>query len=391
MGRIFPGTAVAVILALVVCVSAACADEWPLPTTEVYYSQDRRVRLTVTPRELSSQLNYFSDLVHHRKSAGQQSDSTHTFARGVLQRRTRDGAWIVVWDRRLLNNVAPVSALVTDSGRYVVTFDNWFGNGVGNDVVVIYGRGGSVVRSMSLDDILPDYYVYALPRTVSSLWWGCKHRLDEPEGLLVLKVAIPTDPDEWPKQHCADLTMVLATGQPAPGTEWQNVLSEVRVVARKKRAEQDVWDAEFRAPLLAPKGAKELDWYLYLQEAFFRADPNWEEDYPETKVLRSPNASDYGPSEMYLRDALLQKDLPASVIMIASPASPDNLIAVLAKIVHEMKPGSLKNARIYVAVPHSYKDRALAALAPTGAKLIYLDPTRGIPQRGKRLKQHFGK
>jgi hypothetical protein len=190
-------------LAVLLAPVAAFADEWLPPTTETYYSSDRRVRLTVTPRDIANPLAYFEGKVRDEKQAGQRPGSAQTFALGVLERLGDGGHWMVVWDRRLVNDVAPAKALVSNSGRYVVTFDDWYSVGLGENVVVIYGHDGSLIRHLLLSDLLPDYYIKALPRSVSSLWWGGEHRIAESSDTLILKIAIP------PPKFCARPTRAI--------------------------------------------------------------------------------------------------------------------------------------------------------------------------------------
>jgi hypothetical protein len=73
--------------------------------------------------------------------------------------------------------------------------------------------------------------------------------------------------------------------------------------------------------------------------------------------------------------------------MVASPSSPDNLVRVLTATIREMKPSALKKMRIYAAVPLAYRERIAAALAPTAATFIYVDPAKPIPQRKERLER----
>ena len=70
----------------------------------------------------------------------------------------------------LSNEVAPVSALVSSDGQYLVTFDNWHSVGWGDNVVVIYRTDGSINRKYSLMQLLSEKKVRKLPTTVSSIW-----------------------------------------------------------------------------------------------------------------------------------------------------------------------------------------------------------------------------
>jgi hypothetical protein len=84
--------------------------------------------------------------------------------------------------------VAPVSALVAKDGKYVVTFDNWHSMGHGDNVVVIYGPIGELVKKLGLSDFIDGALLWRLPISVSSIWWGHGHELDEKAGVVVVKV-----------------------------------------------------------------------------------------------------------------------------------------------------------------------------------------------------------
>ena len=148
--------------------SVAYADSWFPAQVETYFSEDKNVRVTVTPRQLEDALAYFEDKVEEREPAGQKAGGNDK-ASMLLERKTTYGEWQTVWKRTLPNDVAPVSVLLSRTGRYVASFDNWHSMGHGDNVVVIYGPDGNVIRSLRLDDFLPKSYIAALPRSVSSL------------------------------------------------------------------------------------------------------------------------------------------------------------------------------------------------------------------------------
>jgi hypothetical protein len=95
----------------------------------------------------------------------------------------------MVWECELSNDVAPVSALVSDSGKYVVTFDDWHRVGRGENVVVIYGPRGRRIGRHSLETLLSPGQRRRLAMSVSSTWWGHGHYLDEKNAQVVLRVA----------------------------------------------------------------------------------------------------------------------------------------------------------------------------------------------------------
>lgn len=112
-----------------------------------------------------------------------------------------------------MNEVSPVSALVASNGGYLVTFDNWHSAGYGDDVVVIYHSNGTLVKKFGLDDLLTEGDIETLPRSVSSIWWGGEHYIDDANGLLVLKI-VSNRKNLWEdgaKFH--EMKIELATGR----------------------------------------------------------------------------------------------------------------------------------------------------------------------------------
>jgi hypothetical protein len=366
----------------------ALADQWVPARTKTYYSNDHRVRFTVIPRSIQSPLAYFQDKVEKRNQAGQKPGGS-PFARGILERKDRGGRWIAVWDKHLGNDVSPVSALVTNSGRYVVTFDNWGSMGWGNDVVVIYGPDGSVVRSLSVHDILPNYYVMALPRSVSSIWWSGKHRVADPNDVVMLKIVVPDGSGNWETRNYVEVPLVLSTGQVLPneGPAWEKALAQAEKVGKKQLAEDEAWFADFKSPLLGPK---DNNWEHYLFEAYNRLDPDWRNGsgFDATFILPAPDDADYETHRTLLRDLLLEAPPSMPNIVIASPASNDNLVNVLSEIAREATPDKLKQRRVYVVAPAVYRDRLAAIFLPTGATFTHLDPTLPIPQRQERIDEY---
>jgi hypothetical protein len=363
----------------------AAADTWMPATRHSWFSPDHHMRFTVEPRAISGPLQYFSDKVKDRNPAGQQPGGPDK-AQGTLERE-ENGHWVTLWHKPLVNDVSPVSAIVANDGAHVVTFDNWHAMGWGDDAVAIYGPDGTLIRAMGLTAFLPDDYQEALPRSVSSIQWGGEHHFSAAGDRLILEVVVPTEAEPGAAQHYTPIEVELAGGGviPPSGAGWDQALAEARKVAAADRAYAEAQRRARIAPLLGPTTTGDLEWHDYLVEAFMRLDPDWMEDFPANTVLRDPKAKDYKPSEGWVRDALLQKDLPATAIAIASPASPDNLVRVITEAARKVKPGALKGARIYVAVTDAYRGPIAAALAPTGATFIQLDPTRPIPQRKERI------
>jgi hypothetical protein len=165
-----PASSIALLL---LCPLAAQADSWAAPQTTTYDSAHGTHRFTTIPPG-------------HKGNPEIDRKKARCFGR--LEQKQKDGSYTLVWEKHLSNIVSPVSALVSDGGDYVVTFDNWHSVGRGNNVVVIYGPKGKLVRELGLRDFLTDDEVMRLPNSVSSTWWGEGHVLDEKNGWVGLKV-----------------------------------------------------------------------------------------------------------------------------------------------------------------------------------------------------------
>lgn len=98
------------------------ADTWRLPETEKYCSENKKYCLKVEPKKLESQLSYFQDKVDDKDNAGADKNVKENYCKGTFLAKGKK-----VWKVQLDNEVAPVSALVSNNGDYVITFDNWHG------------------------------------------------------------------------------------------------------------------------------------------------------------------------------------------------------------------------------------------------------------------------
>ncbi len=174
---------------LLICALPSPSDKWPLPQMKRFYSPNRQYLFRVDPRKLEGQLEYFEDKAAGRENPGAVKGVKDNYCKGTLFKLDPNGKQTLLWSRRLENEVAPVSGLVADSGQFVVTFDNWHSMGYGNDVVVIYGADGVMIKKFALEDILSQEELQRLDRSVSSRRWGSGHRI-EGDKILVLRVTL---------------------------------------------------------------------------------------------------------------------------------------------------------------------------------------------------------
>ncbi|MET0935207.1 MAG: hypothetical protein ABWX83_04415 [Luteibacter sp.] len=362
------------------------ADSWLPPKNKAYVSQDGNLRLTVIPRDIESPLAYYSDKVDHKERAGALPGDTRKSASGLLERRT-GSTWETVWRKPLVNEVAPVEALVADNGR-IVTFDNWGSTGYGDNVIATYDAKGERVNSLTLTDVVPEHYMQALPHSVSSLFWKTDARLDETAGTVTIQLIVPSAGDGF-SEHPETVQRVLdlTTGRMrAPsGGAWPDAVAKAEAVYREIKTQEAAAEAAFIAPLPAPVAGSEPEWHDYLREAFFRTDPNWKDDFPATAVLVADTPENLKRTRRFVENDFKDQLTLQGVMMIASN-SQDALVELLNEITPKYAGKLDHESRIYVAVDAKHDAAARAAIARTGAVYIHLDIDKPIPQNPERLR-----
>lgn len=357
----------------------AVADSWLPPQSQTYVSAHKTARLLVQPRVVDDRLEYFQTKVAGGTLAGRQP-------RGLVERLV-GGKWVRAWEGPLVNETAPVSALVSDDGAYAITFDNWHSMGLGDNVVVIYRRDGKVVRALALSDILPDDYVRALPRSVSSLWWSGEHRLEG--GQLLLQVVVPSNSNLDAKRQYVQLAVDLASGQVAPpaGAAWERAMAAARPIATGDRAGEASQRAYLLAPLTSPTGDDQSEWSRYLYQAGARLLPPTDGlGFRPTWILPLPASAGYGARAKEIREALSGWDGEEG-FALAAPAAADALAQLLRAGARAAKPGALRGVPVLVALPERVAGSARAALERLGAKATVFDPAVAIPQTPQRLAE----
>ena len=156
----------------------AWTDSWALPEKTEYFSENKKFRFTVTPGPIG------------RREPGEPETCMGKFD----VKEKGKNKYNTVWEKTLSNEVAPVSALVANSGNYIITFDNWHELGYGDNVIVIYNQKGDTIRQLGLNSFLSNEEIKKLPHTVSSIWWGGEHHFDQNEEFVVLEITTGEKP-----------------------------------------------------------------------------------------------------------------------------------------------------------------------------------------------------
>ena len=300
--------------------------------------------------------------------------------------------WRPVWRAPFVNPTMPVTAVVSNTGQ-AATFDDWYMKGFGRNAVVIYDERGRKIRNLALLDFLPRVYVDALPQSVSSIWWDGEHRFSLDSRQLILQVIVPTSPDtSWSpdSRHFVEVALDTSNGQliPPQGATWEHALQAAKTsyAELKRRAAQAI--AGFEAPLTAPANDDVEEWRRYIEEAYWRINPEWTYDPTHAWILPREADKHYAKDLQWITQRFPTSISPDDMVLLASPDA-ENLIRVLSSITGQMPPQTLRDMRVCIAVPADLREAAAKALAGTGATFVPLDTDKPLAQPPRRLLQHY--
>jgi hypothetical protein len=150
------------------------ADLWSNPQIEHYYSENKVYILKVFPTDIPK--NYFKWMSSSpkKKERFTAKDTMIIFCHVILY-KIDDMDTVRIWERKLINEIAPAHVIVANDGKSIITFDNWSSNGYGVNVMVSYDECGKLVKRYSLEDISPfpinDYLI-----TMSSIHWRSEEK-----------------------------------------------------------------------------------------------------------------------------------------------------------------------------------------------------------------------
>ena len=171
------------LLAMLGCPLHMLADSWSIPLPHDYYNADSSYFLRVVPLYIPPKYHQWQQAKPKRKARFIPQDTLVVPCHAMLYQRTANGPH-VVWKQDLINRVAPTAVLVSNDGRYVVTFDNWSSMGYGVDVMVVYDHQGYLLKRYNLEQISP-FPINLYTKTISSLWCRCETAFTTPNQLSI--------------------------------------------------------------------------------------------------------------------------------------------------------------------------------------------------------------
>jgi hypothetical protein len=154
---------IAAILSIIIGGRLCRGDSWASPVTFINISENKKYLAYVEP--VSETLNRKTPLLKVYKindinSKKKEYDPNNTDEKVRLTfwkeqvKLWEDGKQITfIWEQNLSNSVSPIETFISDDGKYVVTLDNWFGLGRGDDVIAFYKKGGQI-KKYSLEQAL---------------------------------------------------------------------------------------------------------------------------------------------------------------------------------------------------------------------------------------------
>jgi len=130
------------------------ADDWAWPSPQVFAASYGGYALRTIPAAPSKTV---------------PGPAPFGVSQAVLFKPGNEGKDVAIWKRELVN--VPHRAMITDDGKYVVTFDTWGRVGYEHSLV-IYGERGKLVADHPLDALLSRAEITErVQHSVSSRWW----------------------------------------------------------------------------------------------------------------------------------------------------------------------------------------------------------------------------
>jgi hypothetical protein len=169
---------------------ALIADKWVKEYIKSYKSQNGMYELIIEPLYIPK--NYEIEIqkrkAHPEKYLNKPMKDTIIPCHAKLFKKLNNsGLPELIWEKVLVNQIAPCEAMITNDGKYVITFDDWYNRGYGENVMVVYGENGELLKKYKLNEIT-NFSEVQLNVSKTSIWWYFGHETysEKPDRVKVL-------------------------------------------------------------------------------------------------------------------------------------------------------------------------------------------------------------
>lgn len=147
------------------------ADSWVPPKIKDYYNSDSTFYVRIYPQNIPEKYFKWVEASPKKKKKFHPSDTlvTPCYARMFKVLALDDS---LIWEQKLINRIAPVTAIVSNDGKFLATFDNWYSMGCGVDVMAYNNEKGELIKRHMLEEISP-FPINTYEISISSIWWRC--------------------------------------------------------------------------------------------------------------------------------------------------------------------------------------------------------------------------
>jgi hypothetical protein len=145
-----------------------------------------------------------------------------------------------------------------------------------------------------------------------------------------------------------------------------------------------------RAPIAAPRDCDPARWDFYLSEVLERREPEGSEYSYVSKYVLLPDAEkDARRRFVNFKGRATDTRSSNNQVAVASPCASEMLERaardIATRAADKVQARPFAKLTLYVAASRSEFEYVEALLAPTGARLVWLDPDRAVPQRADRM------
>lgn len=130
------------------------AGSWANPQIKDYSSENKEYVLRIYPTYKPEKYDKWKHSNPKKSKRFKAKDTTMVFCHAILY-KTVETDTVRVWEKRLLNEKAPATAIVANDGKSIVTFDDWYVVDHGINAMVLYDESGQLIKKYRLEEISP--------------------------------------------------------------------------------------------------------------------------------------------------------------------------------------------------------------------------------------------